>query len=643
MRSYAILLTVLLLAPCQMIHAQAFPAMPQEWLDGCLPQTSQTRTICSSGCDYTNDQLQLAINQAEPGTTLLLESGATYVGPFNLPEKSGDGWILIRTNLPDDQLPPVNTRIDPSYAPILARLEAKPGLSAITTSSRAHHYAFFGLEIASQGFSWNVIDIGKGEKIRDDLPYDLLFDRIYLHGHPTLGSRRGMAMNGRRIAVVNSWISDFKEQGADSQALCAWNGTTYKIVNNRLEGAGENIMFGGAKTQVPDLLIADIEFRNNHVIKPLAWKVGHPDYAGTHWTIKNLFELKHAARVWVEGNVFEQNWADAQTGFGILLTPRTEQGSCPWITVSDVTFAHNILRHTGSGFNIAARDNNFPTIPTARVWIHDNLIEDVDGTIWGGDGRSLQVLSGVADLTVDHNTWINPKGNSFVNADGPSFPNQDFRYTNNITSHGKYGVHGSGKGVGNSSLVAYFPGAIVEKNVIADGVSTTANPANYPPDNFFPGAMTTIGFMDYASGIGGDYTLMEGTPYIGAGTDGRNLGAAMDSVTYLTDPAISGVFPLCEETTSLNPAGGQPAVTFTLVPNPGRDRVHFTLPEGQDLRPDRVRILDIHGRVVRSNSMTCMGSSCEIDLSGQPVGLYLVQVMAGGYQHHAIWIKSGSD
>lgn len=629
------------LALCMQLvaHGQVLPEMPQEWLDGCLPATELEISVCASGCDYTNDQLQLAINQAQPGTTILLESGATYVGPFNLPEKNGNGWIVIRTNVPDDQLPQINTRIDPSYAPVLAKLEAKPTLSAITTSSRAHHYAFFGLEIRTQGFSWNVVTIGNGESVLSDLPHDFLFDRVYLHGHPTLGSRRGIAMNGYRIAVVNSWISDFKEQGADSQALCAWNGTTFKIVNNRLEGAGENIMFGGAKTQVPDMLMADIEFRNNHVIKPLSWKADHPDYEGIDWSIKNLFELKNATRVWVKGNVFEQNWADSQTGFAILFTPRTEGGACPWITVSDVTFEHNIIRHTGSGFNIAARDNNFPTIPTARIWIHDNLVEDINGAIWGGDGRTMQVLSGVVDLTVDHNTFINPHGNTFVNADGIAFPNTNFTYTNNITSHGIYGLHGSGKGVGNGSLTAYFPGAIFQRNVIANGINNPANPANYPTDNFFPGAMTSIGFSNYNNGLDGDYSLLPNSTYSGVASDGGDPGAAIDSLNQYTDPALSGVFPLCDETTQLINQKSPLPFAFSLVPNPGKDHVRIFLSGPLLVSHDQIRILDMYGRQWEPTEVSCSGDQCELHLGQLPSGTYVIQVWYGNQYSSAMWVK----
>ena len=72
-------------------------------------------------------------------------------------------------------------------------------------------------------------------------------------------------------------------------------------------------MFGGAAPKFNGLNPADIEIRSNTFYKPLAWREGDPRYEGTHWSVKNLFELKIGERVLVEGNTFEQTWADART------------------------------------------------------------------------------------------------------------------------------------------------------------------------------------------------------------------------------------------------------------------------------------------------------------------------------------------
>src|SRR5207302_3838438 len=41
------------------------------------------------------EDFQAALDQAKPGDSILLDPGQTYRGPFQLPKKDGDGWILI--------------------------------------------------------------------------------------------------------------------------------------------------------------------------------------------------------------------------------------------------------------------------------------------------------------------------------------------------------------------------------------------------------------------------------------------------------------------------------------------------------------------------------------------------------------------
>src|SRR5438477_7384724 len=120
-------------------------------------------------------------------------------------------------------------------------------------------------------------------------------------------------MNSRETAVIDSYLSDFKQIGADSQAVAGWNGTgPFKIANSYLEAAGENVMFGGADPAIRDLVPADIEIRQNHLAKPLRWRAGHEGFDGVDWSVKNLFELENARRVLVEDNLLEYNWPQAQ-------------------------------------------------------------------------------------------------------------------------------------------------------------------------------------------------------------------------------------------------------------------------------------------------------------------------------------------
>src|SRR5688500_8217479 len=106
-----------------------------------MPTTSITKTVCSSGCNYTNDQLQQAINDAQLGTTILLQAGATYTtlddrGLILKNKTTGSGWIIIRTAAPDYALPPPGTRLTPSYSSVLPKI-AKGGVGLFAMSCEA--------------------------------------------------------------------------------------------------------------------------------------------------------------------------------------------------------------------------------------------------------------------------------------------------------------------------------------------------------------------------------------------------------------------------------------------------------------------------------------------------------------------------
>src|SRR5262249_1537486 len=186
------------------------------------------------------------------------------------------------------------------------------------------------------------------------------------------------------------------------------------------------------------------------------------------WTVKNLFELKNAQRVLVDGNLFENNWAQGQDGMAILFTPRNQSGGSPWSVVADVIFTNNIVRHSGGGFNISGPDNEAgPSLPSQRILIKNNLLEDINGQRWTSapdpaDGEFLQIVGGPLNITVDHDTVF--QSGNIITADHA--PSAGFIFRNNITPHNLYGVIGSDHGSGNDTLAHYFSGAIFQKNVI---------------------------------------------------------------------------------------------------------------------------------------------------------------------------------
>lgn len=513
------------------LQSNAEPEKPRVILDTTYVQPSGRTILVSQG-----ESLQSAINSAQPGDTIALALGTIFVGNFILPAKSGAGWIVIRPAAPDWLLPIPGRRISPQYSGIIPKIVTPNADAAIETQKGASFYRLIGLEIAvadSAEVNYGIIKLGDGTSLQNSLemlPHDLIVDRCYVHGNTTGAMRRGIAMNSARTAIIDSYVSECHEIATDTQAIAIWNGPgPFKIVNNYLEAAGENLLIGGVDASITGLVPADIEFRQNHCYKPLRWKPGEPVYAGFFWGVKNLLELKNARRILIEGNIFENNWVDGQNGFAILFTPRNQDGASPWSTVEDVTFKNNIVRHSAGVFNIFGRDDVFPSSQAKRIKIENNLFGDIGGTRWGKNGTFLQV-SGTPDIQVNHNTVIHT-GN-VITAYGE--PTTGFVFMNNIMQHNEFGVIGDGSGTGNISINRYFPSLVFAGNVLIGGRNDL-----YPPANFFPASIDQVGFVSPASGI---YRLSDGSPYKKAGANGKDIGCDFDELERMIT-GVQNLFP----------------------------------------------------------------------------------------------------
>jgi len=487
--------------------AAELPIAPKTFDTSYAAPSGKTLTVASGG------KLQAALDQAELGDTIVLEAGASFTGPFKLPNKTGNGWIYVVSSKLAS-LPAPGQRVGPNNAVDMPKILSRAFDSALTAIADSHHFRFVGIEIAPVvgGALYNLVVIGNAHHI--------VFDRCYVHGDPAVNDRRGIVMNGAYVAVVDSYISDFQEVGADSQGLIAWNATgPLQIRNNYIEAAGENVMFGGADSGAPALVPADIEISNNYFFKPLS-------LIPTKYTVKNLLEFKAARRALVVGNRFENNPAKAQNGFAVLVTPRNQSGTAPWSGTSDIAITDNVLINVGSGINIAGGDNIHPTTRTERILVRNNVI-GVTG-LNGADGRAFQFMGG-SDYTIDHNTIINsaapPRSpaSDLAMVDSKGAKINNFTFTNNLSTRTRYGFFGSGVGEGNPALNGNFTNWTFSKNVIVG-----APAGSYPAGNFFPPEVAAVRFANQA---GGNYTLAADSPYKNAGTDGKDIGANGAPVT----------------------------------------------------------------------------------------------------------------
>ena len=600
------------------------------------------------------DDLQSAINSAQPGDVLSLEAGAVFTGNFTLPQKQGTDFIEIRSSAPDADLPPADSRIDPSYKGSMAGLISPNSDPVISTAASAHHYKFTGIEFGiapSVTINYGIVVLGSSsQQTLDVVPHDLILDRCYVHGNPTADVQRGIVLNSAATSVINSYVSDCHGIGFDTQAILGWNGPgPFKIVNNYLEASGENVMFGGADPAIPNLVPSDIEFRQNHCAKQVSWKDGilqkpaspvlsaalsvtgalssgatyyyriaavgtagynvaatslasdeasimlapgqnsvsvsvpsinfasgyqvfrtadppgsqtrawaayqsptpafvdtgdtssastgvAPPTAATHWTVKNLLELKNARRVLIDGNLFEYSWVDAQTGFAVLFKSVNQEGKAPWSVTEDVTFTNNVVRHAAGGASLLGRENTNTFNYTSGLTLSNNLFYDIGAAVWGGVGRLFEIASGPAvngsmigpaNLTISHNTCLQTQhiilASEYDANNGGFGTKPGFVFTYNIVLHNDYGVFGdNGGGIGNPVLVNYFPDCLFNKNVIVGGQDS-----RYPPKNYFPATVDTVGFLDRGAD---NYRLSGSSQFKGLAKKGADIGADVDKI-----------------------------------------------------------------------------------------------------------------
>lgn len=542
------------------------------------PAPGQVRTV------KEGDSLQKALNDAACGDTLKLQAGAVFQGLIQIPAKSCDDshWIIIRTSAPDDTLPTEGTRLTPCYAGVvslpgrpdfhcritsnvLARIEfaGKSGSGPIQFQPGANHYRFLGLEITRASSEASIAALVQTRE--DATAHHIIFDRVWLHGTAQAETRRGVALKSMTyVGIVDSYFSDFHcvaVTGAcgDSQTITGGSGDDpggpYKIVDNFLEAAGENILFGGGPGSTTP---ADIEIRRNHLFKPMIWMEGQPGFvggaSGKPFIVKNHFELKNAQRVLFEENLLENVWGGfSQAGFSILLTPKNQNNQCAACRVTDITIRSVKISNVGSVFQIAngLADAGGASAGGERYSIHDVLVDDVHGKEYKGFGNFALVMSvapPLHDVRIEHVTAFVPHFLiSIQNTTGQRI--SGFNVANNLFYSADLQLASAGGGPQNC---AFRPDALGADGVIKrcfDNSTFTHNVVidgdRWPSGNITPKNPAATGLPEKGAAGIARYRLCRKkddickniSPAVGAATDGKDIGVDADAI----EKALEGV------------------------------------------------------------------------------------------------------
>lgn len=254
------------------VFAVTAPTLPRLQVNTVMPSVTGKSIRVQSG-----DDLQAAINSANPGDEIVLQAGGVWTGNYTLPNKGRTTrWIVIRSSALS-RLPASGKRVVPTDAANMPKIQAAGTGTAFTIAPQANHYRLMGLEITEQPkqyLNYGLIMEGDpNDSNAADLPSYITVDRCYIHGETLSHIKFGMQLNGSYFAVIDSYFSEFHGIGQDTQALFSYMGSgPFKIANNFLEGSGENILFGGAWDAIPNAIAADVTVTNNYFYKPQAWR-----------------------------------------------------------------------------------------------------------------------------------------------------------------------------------------------------------------------------------------------------------------------------------------------------------------------------------------------------------------------------------
>jgi hypothetical protein len=337
------------------------------------------------------------------------------------------------------------------------------------------------------------VEVGTGsETTLGDLPNDIVFERVYIHGWPTQRIRRAFAFNGAAQTVRDSWCSEIHAAGFDSQCVASWSGAGPMLIeNNTLEAASENIAFGGSPPRVPGVLPSDITIRRNHISKPIAWK-------GAGWNVKNLMESKYSVRVLVEENVMEGTWPDGQTG-NILLLKSANPGGCTYCITSDWTFRFNLVRNVSDGFAFAGLaemgtgSSSFPVDSSnRRILVEDNWIEPMGVAPYSGPGRLFNFNMDNRSVVLRRNVFEGTSGtmaSAVVFGDNTT---RDLEMTRNVLPRGLYGLFAGGSSEGLPSWTFAAQGTKMWSNSMI-GSSSAQYPAGTTWNSSLSQALSNAG------------------------------------------------------------------------------------------------------------------------------------------------------
>ena len=488
-------------------------------------------------------------------------------------------------------------------------------------------WRFQGIEFrkkTGQTTEYNLVEVGTGVAAnRAGIPYDIHFDRVYVHGvDGENGPRICMFVQSGAFSLTDSTVEHCNKEGEEGKALSGFQAQGPLIIRNNYLAAGSiNVIFGGDFARIEGLVNGDrggIRFTGNHVTRLLSTKyqigtggAGDPGgacsdgalylnttsgvlwlcassawgaapmpatgeyfrrtdvdqncgagacwqataggifatssiFRGQNYYTKNLFEMKSVKDLHASGNVFENNWNNAdQSGLAVWVCSLVEQGDASgWAKCADIDFSRNIIRQSTNGLRIARQNVAHVTQRNSRISVTNNLgykISNTDYPSINSNSSNLTYFAGYCDECLfDHNTFStgsNTAGGAGIQYDTLSMDR--WRFSNSINYAGGNGLYYDG-GVACTTFLP-SPSGHVNTILIAPSTNTLSSACNTNVKEVSTGTTMFTSSTNFRIQTTSPYSAACASGCDFTGTDGKDLGADIDQVEAATGGAVSGL------------------------------------------------------------------------------------------------------
>lgn len=513
----------------------------QWWSFGGLQRVQYPRTLINSDMPTWTQLQAMTIHNVSGDAALLAKLGGgtlgtgghvivvdhtvTYTGNYRMafPLRSGGDAVPGGTNVViviskaiwDSMVAnggvatvcPEKKRVTSADLANLAHFQCDDPLGKFMVSGATKGWRFVGLRFSPNPATtqWSHgVGLGNGDGAAQNIaaaniPSNLGLDRCYIDGHATCTTIHGFELNCAYGYIVDcaSGNNIWTVATGESHVICGYNGPgPFRVVNNYINGGTQSFFIGGSPSVSG--MPSDIEFRWNHMSRPLTRNPNHPSYDGVSGNyVKNAWEVKAAKYVLAEGNIAERTWYGAQAGSAWLIKAESYGNADTIGRTSDVLVRWNLTRDASMGPNIAGVPNVDPAGPPQRVWIYDNVIR-LGAQYFSASENPFFGLGLQQDCGIIHNTCI-AEGTVKVTIQLPNPTTEagqlaGLNIKDNIFEQSQFGWKPDG-GSGNltTDLNALAPGYSIDKNVVI------GNNGTYPGTIYTPANEAAIEFEDVAA------------------------------------------------------------------------------------------------------------------------------------------------